>query len=163
MTNNERFTQLYNHFHSIPQNQVLALCFLRPSGTLTAMASGHVFRMSKKKLGAITTLALGATYWYYKPIRSNPPPNIPYIPPLFVWESIPKPILKRFTLPITHREGIVWNACSAAVMGGAGTLAKGFLKLSQTHVHGLEKFVQIVEDHDRKKGLITGTYRQTGS
>jgi hypothetical protein len=141
-----------------PEKNTQHFAFLSTKRHPTAMTSGHVLRMSKKKLGAVATLALGATYWYYKPISSNPPPKIPYIPPPFVWESIPKPILKRFTLPITHREGIVWNAFSTAVMGGAGTLAKGFLKLSQTQVHGLEKFVQIVEDPDRKKGLITGKY-----
>ncbi|KAI8372038.1 acyltransferase-domain-containing protein [Choanephora cucurbitarum] len=112
-------------------------------------------RLSKKKLGITTTLALGATYWYYKPVRTNPPPAIPYVPPPFVWESIPKSILKRFTVPEPKRDGIAWNLMSSLVIGTAGLASKGFMQCSQLKVHGLEEFRNILEDPDRKKGIIT--------
>ncbi|KAI8369025.1 acyltransferase-domain-containing protein [Blakeslea trispora] len=112
-------------------------------------------RLSKKKLGIATTLALGATYWYYKPVRSNPLPPRPYVPPPFVWESIPKSILKRFTVPDPKRDGVAWNLMSSLVIGTTGLAAKGFMHCSQLKVHGLEQFKNILEDPHRKKGIIT--------
>jgi monolysocardiolipin acyltransferase len=115
-------------------------------------------KLSKHKLRLLTTttVGLGATYLYYKPASQAPP--IPYIPPPFVWESIPKPILKRFTLPSPDTENnILWKACSTMVCGGAGVIAKGFLNASQTTVYGLEGFLKIIEDPNREKGIITGT------
>lgn len=118
----------------------------------------------RTKLVGIATTALGATYLYYKQ-PSNPTRPVPYIPPPFVWSSIPKPILKKFTLsPLDNKEGqkqeekngIVWRAMSTLVMGGAGLIAKGFLNASQTKVYGLDKFLEIIQDPHREKGIITG-------
>ncbi|CAO0792581.1 unnamed protein product [Mucor circinelloides] len=118
------------------------------------MTRNHIFRLTKTKLGVASSLAFGATYLYYKP-RTNPPPVVPYIPPPFVWESIPKPILKRFTLPHPEQDGFIWNICSTAVIGTAGLLAKGFMNLSQTKVYGLDKFQSIIDDPNRERGIIT--------
>lgn len=122
------------------------------------MTRNHIFRLTRAKLGVASSLAFGATYLYYKP-RTNPPPAVPYIPPPFVWESIPTPILKRFTLPHPEHDGFVWNICSIAVVGTAGLLAKGFMSLSQTKVYGLDKFQSIIDDPHRKRGVITGKWR----
>ena len=119
------------------------------------MTKNHIFRWTKTKLGVASSLAFGATYFYYKP-HTNPPPAIPYIPPPFVWESIPKPIIKRFNLPNPEHDGFIWNICSTAIVGTAGLLAKGFMNLSQVKVYGLEEFQNIIDDPNRKKGIITG-------
>ncbi|KAI8090265.1 acyltransferase-domain-containing protein [Gilbertella persicaria] len=100
-------------------------------------------------------LTLGATYWYYKPAQTNPPPVTPYIPPPFVWESIPKPILKRFTTPDPKRDGFVWNMFSTLTVGMAGMVAKGFMNCSQVTVYGLEEFKSIIQDPERQKGIVT--------
>lgn len=112
-------------------------------------------KVSKHKLRLLsaTTFGLGATYLYYKPASVAPP--IPYIPPPFVWESIPKPILKRFTGH--HEEGMLWKTCSKIVVAGAGIISKGFISASRTTVYGLEGFLHIVQDPHRTKGIITGT------
>jgi monolysocardiolipin acyltransferase len=125
------------------------------------MTSRFRSTLSKNKL--VLSLgfgSLGATYWYYK-TPSNPAPTIPYIPPPFVWSSIPTSIRTRFSVPPQPLEnGFVWNVFSTAVVGGAGVLAKGFLNASQTKVHGLEQFLKIVQDPHRAKGLITGKWEQ---
>lgn len=101
------------------------------------------------KLSVAAASALGATYMYYKPTVV---PATPYIPPPFIWNSIPKPVL-------AHLEGhdnIFWKAGTTMVVGVAGMLAKGFMKASDTQVHGLDKFMAIMQDPKRTQGLITG-------
>lgn len=101
------------------------------------------------KLGIAATSALGATYWYYKPTVV---PTTPYIPPPFVWDSIPKPVLKH----LEGHDNALWKVGTTMVVGVAGMLAKGFMKASDTRVYGLDKFMKIVEDPKRTQGLITG-------
>jgi monolysocardiolipin acyltransferase len=123
------------------------------------MTVGSRFILRPRHKFGIAAAALGATYLYYKQ-PSNPTHTVPYIPPPFVWSSIPRPILKKFTLPPKDddqkRNGFVWRTMSTMVMGGAGLVAKGFLNSSQTKVVGLEGFVKMIEDPQRKKGIITG-------
>ncbi|KAI9478384.1 MAG: acyltransferase-domain-containing protein [Benjaminiella poitrasii] len=119
------------------------------------MTSSHVFRLTKKKLGLLSTVALGATYWYYKPVVTNPTPVIPYIPPPFVWESIPKPVLKRFTVPLPSKDSTGWMWSSTVVIGVTGVIAKGFLQLSKCRVYNLERFEDLLHDPNRKAGIIT--------
>jgi monolysocardiolipin acyltransferase len=99
-------------------------------------------------------LALGGTYYYYK-TPSNPN-RVPYVPAPFVWSSIPTNIEKRYTSPLPLHNGVVWNALSTAVVGGAGTLAKLFLKCNKVTVYNLDGFRAIVEDPQRERGIITG-------
>ena len=53
-----------------------------------------------------------------------------------------------------------WRAGSAFVMGAVGLLCRGFLMMSKTETHGLDKFVKLLEEREdvenREKGLITG-------
>ena len=55
-----------------------------------------------------------------------------------------------------------WRAGSAVVMGAVGLLCRGFLALSSTETHGMEKFVQLLEKREdvegRERGLITGMH-----
>lgn len=113
---------------------------------------------TKKQLCAISAAAFGATYWYVKPA---PAPMIPYVPPPFVWTSIPTPILSRFTLPDPVHDGCLWNALSTVVVGTTGTLSKLFLKTSQTTVHNLSSFLNILNDPQRTQGIITGKKKKS--
>lgn len=117
------------------------------------MTSGSRLYKNKFRLIAAATAGFGATYLYYKPYVTPP---IPYVPPPFVWESIPSPILKRFTLPHPEEGGTMHRMLSTLVVGGAGLLAKGFIHASQVQVSGLERFLKIVQDPERTKGIITG-------
>ncbi|KAI7906096.1 acyltransferase-domain-containing protein, partial [Cokeromyces recurvatus] len=105
--------------------------------------------------GLLTTVAFGATYWYYKPVVTNPTPITPYIPPPFVWEKIPKPVLKRFTVPINEDMSTGWSMTSTVIIGITGLLAKGFLHLSHYKVYNLDRFLNILYDPNRKKGIVT--------
>jgi monolysocardiolipin acyltransferase len=53
-----------------------------------------------------------------------------------------------------------WRAGSAFVMGAVGLLCRGFLMMSKTETHGLEKFVKLMEEREdvegRQRGLVTG-------
>lgn len=101
------------------------------------------------KLGLLTSSACGATYWYYKPVK------VPtaYTPPLFDWDTIPKPILHHFE----GHDNLLWQIGTKMVVGVAGLLAKGFINASDTKVYGLDKFISIVDDPTRTRGIITGT------
>lgn len=114
-------------------------------------------RLYKNRFRLITaaTAGFGATYVYYKPSVTPP---IPYVPPPFVWDSIPTPILKRFTLPHPVENGFIHRMCSTLVVGGAGLIAKGFIQASQVQVEGLTGFLKIVQDPQRTKGIITGEF-----
>ncbi|KAF2448993.1 hypothetical protein P171DRAFT_352541 [Karstenula rhodostoma CBS 690.94] len=52
-----------------------------------------------------------------------------------------------------------WRAGSSFVMGAVGLLCRGFLMMSKTETHGLEKFVKLMEEREdvegRERGLIT--------
>lgn len=101
------------------------------------------------KLSVAASSALGATYWYYKPTVVHVGP---YIPPPFVWDSIPKPILNH----LEGHDNVFWKVGTTMVVGVAGMLAKGFIKASDTKVYGLDKFMNIIQDPQRTKGVITG-------
>lgn len=112
-----------------------------------------MFHLNKKRLFIVSAAAFGATYWYVKPA---PAPLIPYVPPPFVWTSIPERIRSRFTLPNPTHDGLFWNLTSTAVVGTTGTLSKLFLKASDTRVYNLDKFLNTLHDPNRKQGIITG-------
>ncbi|KAI8883703.1 hypothetical protein K501DRAFT_333184 [Backusella circina FSU 941] len=99
----------------------------------------------------VACLALGGTYYYYK--TPTNPNRVPYVPAPFVWSSMPSNIKKRYTSPIQN--GAVWNAFSTAVVGGAGTLSKLFLKCNKVTVYNLEGFTSMVESPQRERGIIT--------
>ncbi|KAI9273197.1 acyltransferase-domain-containing protein [Helicostylum pulchrum] len=101
------------------------------------------------KLGLLTSSACGATYWYYKPVKV---PEAYYAPPLFNWDSIPKPILHRFE---EGHDNLLWQVGTKMVVGVAGLLAKAFINASDTKVYGLDKFISIVDDPTRTRGIIT--------
>lgn len=58
-----------------------------------------------------------------------------------------------------------WRAASVFTMGAVGLLCKGFLGLNKIETHGMERFLQLLDERreprDRERGLITGT-RQDG-
>ncbi|KAI9357864.1 acyltransferase-domain-containing protein [Pilaira anomala] len=101
------------------------------------------------KLGLLTSSVCGATYWYYQPVV-RPDPN--YVPPLFIWNSIPKPVLSHFE---ASQNSVLWQLGTKMVVGVAGLLAKGFINASDTHVIGLDKFLNIINDPTRTRGVIT--------
>jgi hypothetical protein len=84
------------------------------------------------KLSVAASSALGATYWYYKPTVVHVGP---YIPPPFVWDSIPKPILNH----LEGHDNVFWKVGTTMVVG-----------------YGLDKFMNIIQDPQRTKGVITG-------
>ena len=53
-----------------------------------------------------------------------------------------------------------WRAGSTFVMGAVGLLCRGFLAISKTEAHGLDKFLKLLDEREnvegRQKGLITG-------
>ncbi|KAH6625717.1 hypothetical protein C7974DRAFT_396592 [Boeremia exigua] len=52
-----------------------------------------------------------------------------------------------------------WRAASAIVMGAVGLLCKGFLGLNKVELHGMERFLQLLDERqdpkERERGLIT--------
>ncbi|KAI9490389.1 acyltransferase-domain-containing protein [Zychaea mexicana] len=79
-------------------------------------------------------------------------------PLLFQWSSIPKFIEKRYDPKWAeeHSNGWLWNAGNTLVVGGVGTVAKIFLKyFEHTRVYNLDKLLEVVEQEDRERALIT--------
>lgn len=100
--------------------------------------------------------AVGGGAYYYQKNRNYQAPTIPYVPPPFLWETIPAQIAERFTVPHPVQDGFLWNMASRCVMGMTGLLAKGFLMSNQTRVYGLDSFMAILDDPERTRGVITG-------
>lgn len=100
--------------------------------------------------------AVGGGAYYYQKNQNYQAPTIPYVPPPFLWETIPAQIAERFTVPHPVKDGFLWNMASRCVMGVTGLLAKGFLMSNQTRVYGLDSFMAILDDPERTRGVITG-------
>ncbi|KAG0738913.1 hypothetical protein G6F57_011886 [Rhizopus arrhizus] len=99
--------------------------------------------------------AVGGGAYYYQKNQNYQAPTIPYVPPPFLWETIPAQIAERFTVPHPVKDGFLWNMASRCVMGVTGLLAKGFLMSNQTRVYGLDSFMAILDDPERTRGVIT--------
>jgi len=54
-----------------------------------------------------------------------------------------------------------WRAASAITMGAVGLLCKGFLGMNKVETHGMEGFLELLDERKdvgrRERGLITGT------
>ncbi|KAI8143477.1 acyltransferase-domain-containing protein, partial [Fennellomyces sp. T-0311] len=74
----------------------------------------------------------------------------------FEWSSLPNFIEKRFNPNWDERNDWLWNAGRTLVVGGVGSFAKVFLKyLQHTRVYNLDKFMEVVKQDNRERGLIT--------
>ena len=135
----------------------------------------RILGRKKFRFGLITTGLVGTTagYYYYskKHYKSNNENTngdseelVGQVgqthakkPLLFQWSSIPKFIEKRYDPNWTGEDGWLWNIGNTIVVGGVGTVAKVFLKyLQNTRVYNLDKLMEIVEQEDRNRALITG-------
>lgn len=55
---------------------------------------------------------------------------------------------------------VPWRAASTLTMGAVGLLCKGFLALNKIEMHGMERFLRLLDERQdpgqRQRGLITG-------
>lgn len=54
-----------------------------------------------------------------------------------------------------------WRAASSITMGAVGLLCKGFLGLNKVETHGMDRFLELLDERadvgKRERGLLTGT------
>ncbi|KAI7860353.1 acyltransferase-domain-containing protein [Circinella umbellata] len=135
----------------------------------------RILGRKKFRFGLITTGLVGTTtsyyYYYSKKHHNNNTENsngdseelvgqvsqtLAKKPLLFQWSSIPKFIEKRYDPNWKGENGWLWNVGNTVVVGGVGMVAKVFLKyLENTRVYNLDKLMEIVEQEDRNRALIT--------
>jgi hypothetical protein len=80
----------------------------------------------------------------------------------FKWQDIPSTIARRY-LQDEQADSLGWRAGSTLVIGSIGLVGKFLLTcLESTKVYHMDRFLAVLHDEQRQRGVITGKNKEGG-